>query len=407
MTAKAPALPPLLAALKERALALADEVTALRRDFHRHPELSHQEERTARVVAAYLQNLGLEVTTGLAGHGVLGVLKGARPGRALAYRADMDALPLTEAVPVPWRSQAPGVMLACGHDFHLAIALGAAKMLSQFRDRLAGQVRFLFQPAEEVPHDESSGAQGMVAAGVLENPRVAAVLALHVAPNLDAGHVQCGPEVVMAGAHRLTLTVTGKSAHGATPHKGVDPILAAAQALTQVQGFLAQRLDSRHPVVLTFGRIAGGSRFNILADQVVLEGSLRYLGERVGQNVLEGLRKQFAGLSRASGAQIELIAEPIYPVLHNDPDLSGQAMAVLGQLLGPERLKPHRPAMGSEDFSYYAARVPAFYFFLGVRTPGARAQALHSPDFNPDEGALPWGVISAAGLLAALAESGE
>jgi amidohydrolase len=403
MKGKAPSLPPWAADLKERALALTEEVTALRRDFHRHPELSHQEERTARVVTAYLQNLGLKVTTGLAGHGVMGLLDGPRPGRAVVYRADMDALPLTEAVPVPWRSQSPGVMHACGHDFHLAIALGAAKLLSQFRDRLAGQVRFIFQPAEEVPRDESSGARGMVAAGVLEHPRAAAVLALHVAPNLDAGHVQCGPEVVMAGAYRLTLTVTGKSAHGATPHKGVDPILAAAQALTQIQGFLAQRLDSRHPVVLTFGRIAGGSRFNILADKVVLEGSLRYLEERVGQNVLEGLRKQFAGLSRASGAQIDLAAEPIYPVLHNDPDLSKRAMAVLGRLLGPERLKPHRPAMGSEDFSYYAARAPAFYFFLGVRTPGRKGQALHSPDFNPDEGALPWGVLAAAGLMAALA----
>ena len=223
MKGKAPSLPPWAADLKERALALTEEVTALRRDFHRHPELSHQEERTARVVTAYLQNLGLKVTTGLAGHGVMGLLDGPRPGRAVVYRADMDALPLTEAVPVPWRSQSPGVMHACGHDFHLAIALGAAKLLSQFRDRLAGQVRFIFQPAEEVPRDESSGARGMVAAGVLEHPRAAAVLALHVAPNLDAGHVQCGPEVVMAGAYRLTLTVTGKSAHGATPHKGVDP----------------------------------------------------------------------------------------------------------------------------------------------------------------------------------------
>jgi len=405
MTEEAPSIPPPLADLKARAFALAEEVTALRRDFHQHPELSHQEERTGRVVAAYLRDLGLEVSTGLAGHGVLGVLQGARPGRAVAFRADMDALPITEAVPVPWRSQAPGVMHACGHDFHLAIALGAAKLLSQFRDRLAGQLRFLFQPAEEAPQGEDSGARGMVAAGVLENPRPAAVLALHVAPNLDVGHVQCGPEVVMAGADRLTLTVTGKSAHGATPHKGVDPILAAAQALTQVQGFLSQRLDPRHPVVLTFGRIAGGSRFNILADQVTLEGSLRYLQDRVRQAVLEGLQQQFAGLSRASGAQIELTAEPIYPVLHNDPELSARAMAVLRQVLGPERLKPHRPAMGSEDFSYYAARVPAFYFFLGVRTPGGKSQALHSPDFNPDEAALPWGLAAAAGLMAALGEA--
>jgi amidohydrolase len=395
----------LLKEIKSQARGLTGELTALRRDFHQHPELSHQEERTARVVAAYLQDLGLEVTTGLAGHGVMGVLSGARPGKAVAFRADMDALPLMEAVEVSWRSQAPGIMHACGHDFHLSIALGAARLLASLRERLAGQFRFLFQPAEEAPHGEASGARGLVAAGVLENPRVAAILALHVAPNLEVGHVQCGPEVVMAGADRLILTVTGKPAHGATPHRGVDPILVTAQALVQMQGFLAQQLDPRHPVVLSFGRISGGQRFNILAEQVALEGSLRYLEEGVRREVLEGLRKQFAGLSQATGARIDLAAEPIYPVLHNDPRLSENAAAVLGQLLGPERIKRHRPAMGSEDFSYYAARVPAFYFFLGVRSPGQKGQALHSPEFNPDEAALPWGLMAAAGLLAALGEA--
>jgi amidohydrolase len=399
---------PLLADIKARAPALTEELVALRREFHQHPELSHQEERTARVVAAYLRKLGLEVTTGLAGHGVMGVLKGSRPGKNVAFRADMDALPLTEAVEVPWRSQTPGVMHACGHDFHLSIALAAAKLLSGLKGRLAGHFRFLFQPAEEgPPRGEDSGARGLVAAGVLEDPRVAAILALHVAPNLDVAHLQCGPEVVMAGADRLILTVTGKPAHGATPHRGVDPILVTAQALVQIQSFLAQQLDPRHPVVLSFGRISGGQRFNILAEQVTLEGSLRYLEKSVRREVLEGLRRQFAGLSRATAAQIELSTELIYPVLHNDPQLSEKATAVLSHLLGPERLRRHRPAMGSEDFSYYAAQVPAFYFFLGVRTPGEKGQALHSPEFNPDEAALPWGLTAAAGLLAALAEAEE
>ena len=391
-------------AIKSRAQGLETEIVARRREFHQHPELSHQEERTGEAVAAYLRQLGLTVTTGIAGHGVLGVLKGARPGRAVAWRADMDALPIAEKVKLPWRSQVEGVMHACGHDFHLAIALGAARLLSEFKDRLAGEFRFIFQPAEEGPPVGDSGAKGMVAAGVLSNPKVAAVCALHVAPNLDVGHIRYGPGVVMAGADRIILTVTGKSAHGATPHRGVDPILVTAQVLNHIQGFLTQRIDARSPKILTFGRIQGGNRFNILADEVTLEGSLRYLEESVRQEVLNGLRRQFAGLSQATGAKITLTVEPLFPLLRNDPELTGQAVQILQTLLGPKRLKLLHPAMGSEDFPYFAARAPGFYFFLGVRTPGGRSQALHSPDFNPDEAALPYGLTAAAGILVCLAE---
>jgi amidohydrolase len=394
----------LLAEIKARAPGLSEELVRLRREFHQHPELSHQEARTAGVVADYLKNLGLEVRTGLAGHGVLGVLQGARPGQAVAWRADMDALPVAEKLKLPWCSQVANVMHACGHDFHLAIALGAARLLSQLKDRLAGHHVFIFQPAEEDPAGEGTGAQGMVAAGVMDNPVVAAVCALHVAPNLDVGHLRYGPGVVMAGADRLTLTVTGKSAHGATPHRGVDPILVTAQALNQIQGFLAQQIDARSPKTLTFGRIQGGSRFNILADEVTLEGSLRYLQESVRREVLEGLRRQLAGLSQATGAEISLKAEPLFPMLKNDPELAAQAVQVLQALLGPPRLKLLHPAMGSEDFPYFAARAPGFYFFLGVRTPGTRGQALHSPHFNPDEAALPYGLLAAAGLLACFSE---
>jgi amidohydrolase len=395
---------PLLEEIKTGARDLATELVARRREFHQHPELSHQEEHTARVVADYLRDLGLAVKTGIAGHGVVGVLQGRRPGRAVAWRADMDALPIVEKVRLPWRSQVDGVMHACGHDFHLSIGLGAALLLSSLQDRLAGHYVFIFQPAEEGPPVGDSGAKGMVAAGVLDDPTVAAVCALHVAPNLDVGHIRYGPGVVMAGADRIILTVTGKSAHGATPHRGVDPILVAGQVLNHIQGFLAQKIDARSPKVLTFGRIQGGNRFNILADAVVLEGSLRYLQESVRQEVLNGLRRQFAGLSQATGADIKLTVEPLFPMLSNDPELTNQAVQVLQTLLGPKRLKLLRPAMGSEDFPYYASKAPGFYFFLGVRTPNGRGQALHSPDFNPDEAALPCGLTAAAGLLACLAE---
>lgn len=400
----------LLAAIKAQAQEMAGELIALRRDFHQHPELSHQEERTARLVADYLRDLGLKVETGIAGHGVVADLMGARPGRTVAYRADMDALPLREKVQVPWRSQVEGVMHACGHDFHLSIALAAAKLLTGLKERLAGRCRFIFQPAEESPvSDGESGARAMAQAGVLEQePPVEAILALHVAPNLAAGQIRYGSEVVMAGADRLTLTITGKSTHAATPHRGVDPILVSALVLNHIQAFLAQQLDPRSAKVLTFGQIAGGHRFNILADQVTLTGSLRYLHENSRTELLQGLRRLLAGLSQATGAQIELSAGPTYPILKNDPHLSRQAVQILETLFAPQRLKPLRPAMGSEDFAFFAARVPAFYFFLGVRPPGNRGGLdLHSPEFNPDEAALPWGLTAAAGLLAALAEPGQ
>jgi len=394
----------LLEEIRDKAHGLREELVARRREFHQYPELSHQEEGTARMVADYLGNLGLTVRTGIAGHGVVGVLPGARPGRAVAWRADMDALPIPEQVKLPWRSRVAGVMHACGHDFHMAIALGAARLLSQMQDRLAGHYVFIFQPAEEGPPVGESGAKGMVAAGVLDNPKVAAVCALHVAPNLDVGHLRYCHGVVMAGADRIILTVTGKSAHGATPHRGVDPIMVTAQVLNHIQGFLAQQIDPRFPKVLTFGRIQGGNRFNILADQVVLEGSLRYLKESVRQEVISGLRRQFEGLSQATGAMVTLTVEPLFPILQNDPELAAQAVPVLQTLLGAERLKLLHPAMGSEDFPYFAARAPGFYFFLGVRSPGGRGQSLHSPYFNPDEGALPYGLMAAAGLLVCLGE---
>lgn len=387
------------------AKSLTDALIALRRDFHQYPELSHQEERTARVVEAYLQNLGLEVRRGIAGHGVVGTLRGARPGRVVACRADMDALPIEETVAVPWRSRVAGVMHACGHDFHLSLALGAARLLSQLQDRLAGTYRFIFQPAEEgPPQGGETGAKGMVAAGVLNQPPVEAIIGLHVAPTLDVGHIRYNREVVMAGSDHLTITVIGKAAHGATPHRGLDPILVSAQALTQIRAFLSQEIDARHPVVLTFGRIAGGNRFNILADKVTLEGSLRYLQESVRQQVIIGLKRHLAGLAKATGAKIELTHKTIYPILRNDPGLVDKAVKILRRLLGPKSLQVHHPAMGSEDFSYFAARVPAFYFFLGVRTPGTRGQALHSPEFNPDEKALPFGLKAVAGLMATLTQ---
>jgi amidohydrolase len=396
----------ILSIIAGRAEALWPEVQRLRRDFHRHPELSNQEGRTGQVVARYLEELGLEVTTGLAGHGVMGILQGSSPGRTVAYRADMDALPITEAVDCPWRSGVPGVMHACGHDFHLSIALVAARLLAERREQLSGQIRFIFQPAEEgLPPGEEGGAGAMVEAGVLDKPRVEAMVALHIAPRLDVGKIGYFADVVMAGADQVHLEIRGEQVHAATPHQGVDAIMVAAQALNQLQSVLVQGKDSRQPVVLSFGKIAGGNRFNILADRVILEGTLRYHDPGVRKALLDRIERLLGGLTQGYGADYRLDSQPINPVLANDAELTGQALAILRRLFGPAHLKLLRPVMGSEDFAHYAARVPGFYFFLGTRTPGTKGSALHTPTLDPDEQALAVGVKATAGLLFGLSQA--
>jgi amidohydrolase len=384
-----------------QAAALFPELQRRRRDFHQHPELSNQEERTGRVAAAYLTGLGLEVTTGVAGHGVVADLICPRPGPTIAYRADMDALPITEPPDQPWCSQNPGVMHACGHDFHLAIALGAAKLLSELRPSLAGRFRFILQPAEEgLPAGTVGGAELMVQQGVLTE--VAAIVGLHVAPMLAVGQLGHCPDIVMAGADQLRLEILGRQAHAATPHHGVDAIVIAAQALTLLQAVLAQGKDARAPAVLTFGTIAGGSRFNILADQVVLEGTLRYHDPKVRTSLLEQAHRLLEGVTAGRSARYRLESQSLYPILMNDPDLTGQALEILQPFFGPHGLVQMRPVLGSEDFAFYAQKVPGFYFFLGTRSPGADRQTLHSPDFDPDEAALTVGLTAAAGLLVGL-----
>lgn len=381
--------------------ALFSELQRWRRDFHQHPELSNQEDRTGRVAADYLDSLGLEVQRRVAGHGVVADLVCPRPGPTFAWRADMDALPIPERRDKPWCSQNPGVMHACGHDFHMAIALGAAKVLSELKDELSGRFRFILQPAEEgLPRGIVGGAELMVQLGVLD--QVAAIAGLHVAPMLAVGQLGYCHGIVMAGADQLRLEIGGRQAHAATPHHGVDAILVAAQAVTLLQAVLSQGKDARAPAVLTFGTIAGGSRFNILADQVVLEGTMRYHDPKVRANLLEKAHRLLEGVSAGAGGRYRLESQSLYPILFNDPDLTQQALQLLHPSFGPNGLVQMRPVLGSEDFAFYAQKAPGFYFFLGTRSPGAENQTLHSPDFDPDEEALTVGVTAAAGLLAGL-----
>lgn len=397
--------PPVHQLLAQRAHALFPEVQRLRRDLHMYPELSNQEERTGRVIAAYLRNLGLAVRERVAGHGVVADLVGAKPGPTLAWRADMDALPITEPPDKPWCSRTPGVMHACGHDLHMAIALGVARLLQEFRTAIRGRIRFLFQPAEEgLPPGVAGGADLMVQEGVLQDPPVAAILGLHVAPMLAVGQLGYCTDIVMAGADRLRLEIHGRQAHAATPHHGVDAIVIAAQALTLLQAVISQGKDARAPAVLTFGTIQGGARYNILADHVVLEGTLRHHEAKVREAILTRTHRLLEGLMAGTGARYELVSQAIYPVLRNDPELARQAVAILQDCFGPPAVVPLRPVMGSEDFAFYVQQVPGFYFFLGTRGPGVASQTLHSPDFDPDENALTVGLTAAAALLIGLGQ---
>ena len=396
-----PHTPHLQDRIARRAEALFPELQHLRRDFHQHPELSNQEARTGRVAAEYLAGLGLEVRTGVAGHGVVADLVGARPGRTYAWRADLDALPIQERADRPWCSQTPGVMHACGHDMHVSIALGVAKLLSELKNDLAGRCRFILQPAEEgLPAGTVGGAELMVQLGVLD--QVDAIAGLHVAPGLAVGQLGYCPGIVMAGADQLRLEIGGRQAHAATPHHGVDAIVVAAQALTLLQAVLSQGKDARAPAVLTFGTIAGGSRFNILADQVVLEGTLRYHDPKVRATLLEKAHRLLEGVTAGSGARYRLESQSLYPILFNDPDLTGQALEILHPCFGPQAWSRCARSWAARILPFTPRKVPGFYFFLGTRSPGADNQTLHSPDFDPDEAALTVGVTAAAGLLAGL-----
>lgn len=389
-------LPDLIA---PRAEALFPDLQHLRRDFHRHPELSNQEERTGRVAAEYLADLNLEIQTHVAGHGVVADLVCPRPGPTVAWRADMDALPIPEPPDKPWSSLNPGVMHACGHDFHLAVALGAARLLSDLRESLSGRFRFILQPAEEgLPPGTFGGAELMVQLGVLD--QVAAIAGLHVAPMLAVGQLGYCSGIVMAGADQLLLEIGGRQAHAATPHHGIDAITLAAQAITLLQGVLSQGKDARSPAVLTFGTVSGGSRFNILADRVVLEGTLRYHDPQVRAGLLDRIHRLLEGLTAGAGGRYRLESQSLYPILFNDPDFTQQALQLLQPILEPQAIIPMRPVLGSEDFAFYAQKVPGFYFFLGTRGPGTEPQTLHSPDFDPDETALTVGVSAAAAILA-------
>jgi amidohydrolase len=383
------------AEITRAAEALKSDLVSRRRDFHMHPELSNREERTSRVVADKLRSLGFdEVRTGVARHGVVALLKGGRPGPVVAVRADMDALPINETLDVPYKSVNAGVKHACGHDAHMTIALGVAEILSRMRERIAGSVKFIFQPAEEgPPAGEEGGAPLMIKEGALENPKPAAIFGLHVLPTIEAGQVGWNSGPAMASSDRFVITIRGKKVHAAYPHEGVDSVVVAAECVSALQTIRSRRINATEPLVLSIGIVQGGNRFNIIPDEVRLEGTVRTLNETIRKQVQTLMRETLAGVTSAFGAKYELEYVEGAAVTHNDPELVEATLPTLRRVLGEGNIFSPKPQMGAEDFSYYQKVIPGFYFFLGVgnKTKGITAM-IHTPEFDLDEDSLVTGV---------------
>ena len=394
--------PPNVAADAERRVeAGLRQVVTWRRDFHQHPELGMQETRTSKIIADQLRALGMEVQVGVPGAAtaVVGVLKGGKPGPVVALRADMDGLPVTEQVDLPFKSIAKaqwngvetGVMHACGHDNHMAILLGAATALAGMKAELPGTVKFIFQPAEEGP----GGAEPMVKAGVLKNPDVNAVFGLHVFP-FPAGHIVYRSGPLMASADEFTITITGRQTHGAVPWGGVDPIVIGAQIVTGFQSIVARQVNiAEAPAVVTVGKFAGGNRSNIIPETVELVGTIRAFDEGERTKIRDRVRAIATNYATASGATAKVEFGLGYPVTKNDPALTERMVPTLKRVAGDAQVRVGALTGTAEDFSYFQQDVPGLFFFLGVTPPSqdaSKAALNHSPLFFADETALPVGV---------------
>ncbi|WP_044563084.1 amidohydrolase [Azospirillum sp. B4] len=399
------------ATVDTRAAVEQPKIIAWRRDIHEHPELGNQETRTAALVAKHLKSLGLEVRTGVAKTGVVAVLKGGKPGPVVALRADMDALPVTEQVDLPFASKVKtqyngaevGVMHACGHDTHVAMLMGVAEVLAGMKDQLPGTVKFIFQPAEEgLAKGEVGGAEQMLKEGAFENPKPDAVFGVHVISTLHAGDVGYRPGAFMASADEFTITVHGKQSHGALPWTGVDPIVTASQIVLGLQTIESRQMEViKEPSILSVGSIHGGNRNNIIPDTVTLNGTIRAFDEGMREDIDKRLRRTATGIAEAAGATAEVDVVKGYPVTFNNPELTAKIVPTLQRVAGKDHVKLIDKVTPSEDFSYFEQAVPGVYLFVGV-TPAnvelSKAPSNHSPKFFVDESGLIVGARTLAHL---------
>ena len=410
MPSQPAAVPRLAAEIDAAVAAVQPQLIAWRRDIHANPELGNREVRTAGIVAAHLRSLGFDdVRTGVAVTGVVGVLRGALPGPVVALRADMDALPVAERTDVPfaskvqstWNGETVGVMHACGHDAHVAILMSVASVLAGLRERLAGSVKFIFQPAEEQPPaGEEGGARLMIAEGALENPAPEAIFGLHVTSQLPTGFIGYRSGAMMASGDRFRITVVGRQTHGAMPWHGVDPIVTAAQVVLGLQTIVSRQVNiTREPVVVTVGVIKGGVRENIIPDSVELRGTIRTFDEAMRDDVHERVRDTAEHISKAARAGCEVCITKNYPVTVNDRELTEATLPTLERVAGHENVVMIPKMTGSEDFSFFQHVIPGLFFIVGI-TPTTQdlrtAAPNHSPLFYIDEAGLPLGVRALA-----------
>jgi len=383
---------------------LNKKVIQWRHEIHQNPELSNREFKTAEKVAAHLKSLGMEVQTGIAHTGVVGVLKGKKPGKVLALRADMDALPVTEQNNLSFRStvqttyngKETGVMHACGHDTHVAILMGVAELLAANTD-FAGTVKFIFQPAEEgAPEGEEGGADLMIAEGVLENPKVDAIFGLHINSGTHVGKVRYRPQGIMASSQRFVINVKGRQAHGSQPWMSVDPILISAKIVDGLQSIISRNAElTKEAAVISVGSIHSGIRFNIIPEEAQMIGTIRTLDKEMKEVIRNRMKELVPKIAQAYGGEAEVIIQDGAPITYNDPDLTSKMIPSIERVLGTKNVEVVNAVTGAEDFSYFQQEIPGFYFFLGgtpKTLPETEAPSHHTPNFFIDDSALIHGV---------------
>jgi len=411
-----PAAADLHTQIETRAKAIEAQLIAWRRDIHQNPELGNYEVRTSKLVADHLRKLGMEVKTGVAKTGVVGLLKGGKPGPVVALRADMDALPVKERVDVPFASKAKGqylgkevdVMHACGHDTHVAILMATAEVLAGMKDQLPGSVKFIFQPAEESPADFEPngsnmwGAKQMVAEGVLDNPKVDAIFGLHVSSGLESGKLgwRSGPS--MAAADQFWIDVKGRQTHGARPWAGIDPVVVASQIVLGLQTIQSRQVNAMlEPSVITVGTIHGGNRMNIVPEKVEMMGTIRTYDEGMKKDIHARMKRTTEAIASSSGAEATFRVVELYNATVNQPALTEKMAPTLMRVAGNGNWMIVPKATASEDFSFYQEKVPGLFFNLGVTPKGtdlAKTASNHSPEFYVDEPALVNGVRALSNL---------
>lgn len=373
--------------LKDAVWELTPETIAVRRQLHMHPELGFQEFATSRLVAERLSALGLEVQTGIAGTGVIGLLHGARPGKTVLLRADMDALPIDEANDVPYRSTTAGVMHACGHDGHTSGLLTVARLLADRREQIAGTVKFCFQPCEESP---PGGAKPMIEAGILEAPHVDAVFGLHLWQSLPVGTVGVLPGPAMANSDRFSITIQGRGGHAAQPHLTVDSTVVASQIIVALQSIVARNVSPLSAAVVTVGSLHSGATFNVIADSAELKGTIRTFDASLRQSIPAQVERLARGIAESMGATLHWEFLEGYPACVNDPGMAELVRQVSSEVVGADLVVTPEPTMGGEDFAYFLRERPGCFFFVGSRNDDrGLIHGHHHPRFDIDEAALP------------------